>query len=304
MYQEFTVKKQTGTYSEAIEAYGLANLVNEILQRSESKGYKTIIEDKGLYYLVSTSKEITDEALEKLSYFQVIKFIKKEKNQDIPSGILDFFDYPQQKEMLDNYKKRFLEIEKNKQLNADQKKVARKKINEEKLSEFGQKLDPEYDVFREIKGNPYASFNKLFDNFHQNQAGFKILIKEILNFYTEESSPKRDFKLSDEKPTAQQLYNPNQGKGLNKNKANNISMGNLNSEWIPETMKISGALSMMVCQYVKVGSGYDLKIYVPEFNNILFSEAKNIMLDFKRNLKSASPIKLDILNIKSEAKRS
>lgn len=54
---------------------------------------------------------------------------------------------------------------------------------------------------------------------------------------------------------------------------------------------------MMVCQYVKVGSSYDLKIYVPEFNQATLSHSKDILKEFKRNLKSVSPIKLDIINI-------
>lgn len=296
MYSNFKIKKQSGTYSDALEAFGVGNLINEILQRSNIQGVKITLEDDGIYYLVKSNKEITKDMLDKLSYFQVVKFIKKEEKQEIENDI-DYFDYPAQKAIVDDFKQRFQAIEKNKALNSEQKKIARKTLNEEKLSEFGQKIDPEFDVYREIKGNPYASFSKLFDNFYQNKSEFRALITEILDFYTEKETSHRTFKLLDEKPTAQQLYNPNQGKGLNKGKANNASMGNLDSIWISETMKISGALSFMVCQYVKVGSGYDLKIYVPSFNDILMHQAKDIMFEFKKYLKSTSPIKLDILNI-------
>jgi len=296
-YREFKILKKSGTYSELLETYGLANLIDEILLRNNVVGQKIIIEDRGLYYSVNSNKDITDKMIDNLHYFPILKFIKKEESTVIPEGIIDFFDYPNQKKILDDFKERFNAIEKNKQLNAEQKKQVRRDLNAERLSEFGKKIDPEFDVYREIKGNPYASFNKMFDNFHQNQSNFPILIKEILSEYSQMKVSGRDFKLIDEKPTAQQLYNPNQGKGLNKNKANNASMGNLNSNWIAESMKISGALSMMVCQYVKVGSGYDLKIYVPEFNQITLSHSKDVLKEFKRNLKSISPIKLDIINI-------
>lgn len=94
------------------------------------------------------------------------------------------------------------------------------------------------------------------------------------------------------------MYNPNQGKGNNKQKANGFDMSKntIQSNWISETMKISGATSFMICQYVKVGSTYDLKVYVPEFNEIGLSEAKKMIFDFKKYLKSTSPIKLDVLN--------
>lgn len=295
MYQEFYINKQSGTYSETLETFGVANLLYEILQRNEVKGFKVNIQDKGLYYLVSSNKEITEDLIAQLSYFQIIKFIKKELTQELPEGVIDYFDYPQKKAIKDDYNAREKEIEKIKQ--DDIKKQARKLLNEEKLSEFGQKIDAEYDVYREIIKNPYVSYTKLFDNFYHNQNNFQNLVKEIFNYYSNKADFNRAYHLGEEKPTSQQLFNPNQGKGLNKNKANNASMSNLNSHWITETMKLSGAFSSMICQYVKVGSTYDMKIFVPEFHDISLSAAKKLVFDFKKYLKSATPIKLDILNI-------
>ncbi len=295
--KEFKIPKSSGTYSELLETYGLGNLVNEILIRNDTISGTITIEDNFQYYSLKLNKGLTNEMLNNLSYFSVFKFIKKKEDTVIPKGIIDIYNYPEQKRIIDEYKEKFKAIEKNKEFSKEQKRQAIKKLNEERSTEHGRKIDPEFDVYREIQGNPYASFTKLFDNLYENQNQFALLIKEILQFYSQNKSIKRDFKLIDETPTAQQLYNPNQGKGLNKSKANNASMGNLKSNWISESMKISGALSMMVCQYVKVGSNYDLKIYVPEFNQITLSRAKNILFEFKKNLKSNSPIKLDILNI-------
>ncbi|MCA0335014.1 MAG: hypothetical protein LCH44_13825 [Bacteroidetes bacterium] len=295
--QEFKIYKTSGTYSELLEAYGLANLLDEIHTRNETIGVKITIEDNGGFYRINLNKPLTDEIVNSLKYFPIFKFIKKGNETVIPEGVIDYYDYTEQKKLIDNYKERFNAIDKNKTLTQEQKRQSKKDLNKEKLSEFGKKIDPEFDVYREIQGNPYASFTKLFENFHLHQKEFCILIKEILYTYSQQQNEKRAFKLKDENPTAQQLYNPFQGKGLNKSKANNASMGNLNSNWVSESMKISGALSMMVCQYVKVGSSYDLKIFVPEFNQISYNQSKQILFDFKKNLKSASPVKLDIINI-------
>jgi hypothetical protein len=294
MAKAFYIKKQSGTYSEAIEAFGLANLLDEIFVRNKIKGVQITLKDLEHSYLVETNKELTEDLINNLTYFQIIKFIKKDAAQEIPTGINYYFDYPQQKAIQDEYKELYKQVEKIK--SEEEKKKERKRITEEKLSEFGKKIDAEFDIFREIKGNPYASFSKLFENFHLNQDNFKELVASVLKYYEIGELIKLNIKLADEKPTAQQLYNPNQGKGLNKGKANNVSMGNLSSHWIAETMKISGALSFMVCQYVKVGSGYDLKIYVPEFNEITFRDAKELTKEFKKYLKSVSPVKLDIVN--------
>lgn len=294
MAKAFYIKKQSGTYSETIEAFGVANLLDEIFVRNKIKGALITLKDLEHSFLIETNKDVTDDLINNLSYFQIIKFIKKDAAQEIPVGINDYFDYPKQKVIQDEYKEQYKQAEKLK--SEAEKKKERKRITEEKLSEFGKRIDAEFDVFREIKGNPYASFSKLFENFHLNQDNFKELISSVLKYYEIGVLIKLNIKLADDKPTAQQLYNPNQGKGLNKGKANNISMGNLSNHWIAETMKISGALSFMVCQYVKVGSGYDLKIYVPEFNEITLREAKGLTKEFKKYLKSVSPVKLDIIN--------
>nr|WKN34412.1 hypothetical protein K4G66_18715 [Tunicatimonas sp. TK19036] len=297
MYKEFYIHKRSNTYAETLEAFGVAILIEQILERLDVVGRKVIVEDKGLYHMITTNKEITDQMLDTLSYFQIIKFIIKDNSTTLPENIGNSacFDYPAQKAIVDNIKER-----KNQALaikDVDLRKKEYLKVIEEQLSEFGEKIDAEFDVYREIKGNPYASFTKLYLNLHEHQDRFSNLIREILSHYALLPVTSRSFRLVDEKPTAQQLFNPNQGKGLNKSKANNASMGNLKSSWIAETMKMSGALKMMSVQYVKVGSGYDLKVYVPEFNHIQLSKGIKLITEFKRHLKSASPIKLDIINI-------
>lgn len=296
MYSDFYINKQSGTYSETLEAYGVGNLLYEILSRNNVHGIKITIEDLGHHYLVKLNNPVTNEHIEALSYFQIFKFIKKDVNQDIPTGIMEYFDYPKNKAIQDEYKTRFNQIQKLR--SDDEKKAARKALNEEKLSEFGKKMDAEYDVYKELRAhNPYPSFLNLFNNFYLHQENFSLLIKNILRHYSNLPLQDFEFQLTEKTPTAQQLLNPNQGKGLNKPKANNASMGNIPSNWISETMKISGSLSYMTCRYVKVGSSYDLKIFVPEFNKIGLNEAKEALIfNFKKHLKVTSPIRIDIIN--------
>lgn len=299
MYKEFYIDKKSGTYAETLEAYGLAKLVNEVMVRRNIGGGKVIIYDKGLYYHIDTSVGINLGKLDNLKYFQVVKFLKNKHETKIPHGILesDIFNYPAQKAEQDRYKEEYTSIDKNSEFTIEQRIKAKKELAKKKLLKFGLSLDAEYDVYRQLISNPYPLYTKLYKNFYDNQSKFPLLINEIFTYYSGLPIPPRDFKLVEERPTAQQIFNPNQGKGLNKNKANNASMGNLKGHWVSETMKISGALSFMSVQYIKVGSSYDLKIYVPEFNNIQLSKASEIFKEFKRNIKSADPVKLDILNI-------
>lgn len=305
MYSRFFINKQSGTYSETLEAFGVANLVYEILTRSNISKFQITIQDLGLQYLIQSNKPINEEHIDNLTYFQVLKFIKKDAQQEIPADILSYFDYPVNKAIQDEYKTKFVQIEKLK--SDDAKKQARKDLNNEKLSEFGKRVDSAFDVYREIQGNiNYPNFLSLFNNYSDNKENFNLLIKLIFRSYVERASvfEKTKKAISSISPTFNdsikpvQLYNPNQGKGNNKQKANGFDMSKntIQSNWISETMKISGATSFMICQYVEVGSTYDLKVYVPEFNEIGLSEAKKMIFDFKKYLKSTSPIKLDVLN--------
>jgi hypothetical protein len=300
MYQKFYIKKQSGTYSEALEAYGLSKTLKTITSDLELKGLNIEIFDKDSCYEVCLNKPISQEQIFGLKYRVLLPFIKKETKQQVPIGIPlnELLDYPEQKDIQEQYKKDYEAIEKNKSLNQEAKKQAKKSWAVTKEGEFGNRIKSEFDIMREIISKPYDSYFKLFENIHNNQDKFGEVVNEILNYYSEEPQKiKREFKLKDEKPNGLQLYNPNQSKGLNRAKADSTSMASIGSDWIAESMKIIGALSFMSCQFIKVGSSYDMKIYVPAMQHTLFDKLESITKKFKKHLKSLSPIRLDIINI-------
>lgn len=304
--KEFFVKKQSNTYSEMLEAFGLARLLYGIQDCEIS------IESQNDRYRILSKRDITAATIENKGYYAVLPFIVKDKlKAPPPTGAGGEFDYVDQKKEADYFKERLKKISEDKNIAEADKKVLKKQLEEERLGEFSKKIKPEFDVVRELIKNPYSAYNKAFSNFYDNRQGeknekpFAELLKLILNNYSHEPFPTSQVKLNlTEQITSQQLFSPHQGKGLNKSKANNASMGNLSSPWINEAMKMSGALGLMICQYVKVGTGYDLKIYVPEIRQgniypwLFDAGAKNgILFNFKKYLKSGTPVKLDILNL-------
>ncbi len=305
MYKTFYIRKEAGTYADTLEAYGVAHLLMKIFE-SQAMSNEVTINDKGICFELISEKAITSELLGKLKYFQVVKFIQKDDNNKPPTHIgQNFYNYPLQRDLRKEKRK---EIEKAlKNYKGDTYVKQRKKIEEKYQSEkVPQPLVDEYDVFAQLISNPYAAFLKLHSNFDKNQNYFSVLISQILNQYLPKENQistvfaehiKRKKITITEKATMLQLINPNQGKGLNKAKAIGMSVGNLKGSWIKETMKVSGALNFgMVCQAVKVGNSYDLKVFVPAFSDMKLNEKMKIMKDFKRTAKSNSPIKLDVLN--------
>ena len=295
----FRIKKVTGTYSELLEAYGLANFLQKIFDSLGERDSKIIITDRTTFVEVTVNIDITDEIIKRVHYFSPFKYIKTGEGMDV-SAYPDCYDYPLQrkwkKERTDELQRVYREF------SGREKKEER----ERQLKEIENRYDVDlaYDVYTQIcTPNNFPSFNKLFGNFHHSQEIFPLLVKEILAYYSEDAYDSKNFekqvktKSFVKNITATQLYNPSQGQGLNKLKADGLNRKNFDSLWIAETMKISGALSDMVCQLVKVGSSYDLKIAVPEYKKIGWANKRDLMLKFKKYLKGNTPIKIDILDI-------
>ena len=291
----FRVMKKSGTYSDLLEAYGLSNLLHEILERSREEDANIAIIEKNTFYEIQTGLNITGDILEKLRYFPLFRYVKTNTDSDI--NIIEAYDYSSQKE-LQNKKKKLKE-----KIYKDYNGSIRTSKLKELESEYP--VDDAFDVYTQIiSPNNIVSFKKLYSNFDLNKQRFIRIIKEILNYYTSEYYSPKDFndflkqnKISFSKNvTATQLYNPSQGQGLNKLKADGLNRKNFDSFWIPETMKVSGALTDMICQLVKVGSAYDLKVFVPAYRQVNYAFKHRLIPDFKSCLKGNTPIKIDILN--------
>ena len=300
---KFKIEKRSGTYSELLETYGFANLLRKIYDNANISDAKIFIEDKEMYYEVSTTTPVTDELIGELKYFHLFRYVKQKIDSDV-SSFHDPFDYPTQRE----WKK-----ERQAQLNQaykDYKGKEKEAEREKRIAEIKiffereKKIDIALDVYAQIiTPNNFSGFDKIFQNFFNNKDHFPMFIREIIHTYGEQEYANKEFDKITKSLTfsknikATQLYNPNQGQGVNKIKADGLNRKNLDSSWICESLKISGALSDMICQPVKSGSGYDLKIFVPEYKQVNYNFKSKLIPDFKKYLKGNTPIQIDILNI-------
>lgn len=297
MYSKFKVKKGTGTYSDTIEAFGLANLLNEIQSRTELNRPKLWIEDKGLFYELISKPEIQLEQIQELSYFPLFQYVVRDSSETFDEN---YFDYPKQldlkkerQELIQKAYKEFAGKDKSDQLKQKLKEI-------ERIYSEEKKIFPELDVYSQvITPNNFVGFDKLYRNISSNKEAFPEIVKAILDYYSDfvvELKPK-SLNSFDDTVTALQIYNPTTGKGQNKGKASGASAGPIKLNWINETMKISGALTNMLCQLVKVGSSYDMKVVVPDFKKAEYNLQRQIVLSFKKNIKGNTPLKVDILNL-------
>lgn len=291
----FRIEKRSGTYAELLEAYGVANLLQKIFDAFNDSDVDITLSDHGCYYEVNTSEEITEQDLSSLSFFHPLIFIKKAEADSIPTGIGAYIDYPKQKLNHDLLKEEEDKIYSNTKLSQEEKR------NRIERARNKYPIVSEYDVYSQIiPSNNYVGFKKLYDNF--DKASFLGLIKSILNYYSCDDNLygiDDDLHISANAVTAVQLYNPSLGQGVNKPKTNGINRMNKASSWISETMKTSGAISDMICQLIKVGSNYDLKIFVPEYKNVNSGYKSTLIPEFKKRLKGNTSIKFDVLSVLS-----
>lgn len=298
MYKSFKVKKITGSYADTIEMYGLANLIHEILIRTNASTDKIAIEDIGSYYEVTPIVEITEDMIKSLEYFPVFKWVIAKQGETFNE---DYFDYPKQRALKKEKQELIQSIRK--EFNSEEKKELkeRKLIEAYRIYEKEKRIESELDVYSQIiTPNNIISFRKLYDNFFLNKKHFQYLVQHILDYYSgnENKISLKGLNSFTNKASALQIYNPTSGKGVNRAKANGAGTGGVKLSWISETMKISGSLSNMLCQLVKVGNNsYDLKIIVPDFKKVQYSKQRLIVMGLKKNIKGNTPIKIDIFNL-------
>ncbi|MBB3186020.1 hypothetical protein [Microbacter margulisiae] len=297
MYSTFKVKKNTGTYADTIEAFGVANLISEIQSRANLNWPRLLLEDKGLYYEITSKPEIQIEQIKGLTYFPFFKYVIRDSFETLEEND---FNYPQQRELkkerqelIQKAYKEFAGKDKSEQLKLRLREI-------ERIYEEEKYISPQLDVYSQIvTPNNFVGFDKLYRNVSSNKEAFSEIIKAILDYYSDQKVELKTKNLTDfdDSVTALQIYNPTTGKGQNKGKASGASAGPVKLNWISETMKISGALTNMLCQLVKVGSSYDMKVVVPDFKKAEYNKQKQIALAFKKNIKGNTPLKVDILNL-------
>ena len=299
MYQKLYIRKTDHTYANLLEAYGLANLIQKIDENAIIR-----FDDTSAQIILSLIQPISSETIKKLSYFQIVKFIKNRPKTLEPEGIgKNFFNYPEQRDFRKARREETDKAYKDKDLKkidgAFEKRL--KEISEKYENNEGIPWEQEFDIYGQMISNPYSSFTKLYNNLALNKSHFSILVETIFDKYSKSNfeyllKKNKELKLTHD-ISQLQLLNPSKGNGLNKPKASGLGSSNISTNWIGEILKISGALNSMLCQNVKVGSSYDLKVFVPEFNNISQSSKSRIISKLKRETKSYSPVKLDVINI-------
>jgi hypothetical protein len=300
MYQRtYFIDKSSDTSADPLAAYGLATILKNLLPEDLEEDIR--IKDSGPYYSIVLENPLQPEWVEDVAYFSTVDFILTKKMKD--QG-----DYPQDINLTD--------YEAQKQHNAEFYE-ARKQLPKEALrpgatpDEFPQLLSLKpphrhWEIWAKVNQmSAISAYNGMVAAWHECRPCFAGVIKLILQMCA--ATPNdiegamagwkklaKTHNLSG-KPlvAATQVYNPSTGKGANRPKADNLTIGGQSNFWLLEYLKLVG---MQYAGVPRVVSGAkDRKTYVLLPKNITLSTSNKVFENFQKVLWRNTAIKMDIM---------
>jgi len=323
--EKFYVLKESGTYSNALEAYGLA----ELLRKVNTDETNILIEDKGMYYQIS----LLNPTWFDFEYFDLFPYLKtkekvskkkeekegEQKLNKLEASILNYIDLEEEKaknkrykEFVETIRKQKKDVLKNNSSNPEISKTLIRSLDK-RLEEYEEKPRNDWDILSGIIVLKAAdTYKKIYLNLFQNKKGFAKILECIFTLYKTPDDNRETIKnllqtykknkiIANVKDAdCLQLYNPSMVKGAHAPKANSITPKAKNGFWLNECMKILGSFNGMIVKSVKISKkDWDMKIYVLDIRKMEWSgdKRKIIFNKFKESLKGNTSIKLDINSI-------
>ena len=317
MYQQtYFVDKQTGTFADVCSVYGLATILDQLLQRAlgEHGSHTVRILDWGTTYAIELAPELQAEWVENSSFFAPIRFIKTVKTAEKMPEDIDNVDYEEEKRVYDEYR--------------EARRVLRQTMNRgvsenENDHVLPPKPLPEYPVWQKINVmGALTTYNDATSIWYENRECFAEILKLLLKLHqqTPNAVPacEQEWKeqLKSDKPKKGkseegifvgkpnkiqlpmlQVFNPSTGKGQNATKANNLSMGQVKNFWLCEYLKMVGFYHCAVPRFVLVKQGEppkDRKTFALVPIDITLDEHNAIFAKFRDVVGNRHAIKSDI----------
>ncbi|MEW6578744.1 MAG: hypothetical protein AB1435_06065 [Chloroflexota bacterium] len=290
-YKYFYVDKTSQTFADILVAFGLARIVHELLGEQTKGGRNVLIQDRGPYYQLTCTPALERSTVESHRSLFPLKAIVTIKNReklpaDLPSDLM--VDYEQERERVNLFF------------------TARRAGGNSSASP--EKPNRHWETYKAInaQGGPLIGYNSMaLDWWAIRQAQPQVLLL-LLDLYSAtpndyESAENRWKKLDKEhgwgikaRATCQQLYNPDQGKGQNRAKADALSIGNLDALWLTEWLKAVGFYEAALTRLMR--GTKDRKTLVVAPRELTFSESQAIMSGFMDTMQaSESATRFDIL---------
>lgn len=288
-HTHFYVDKTSQTFADILIAFGLARIVDELLREQTKGGRNVLIEDRGPYYQLTCTPALERTTVEAAHELFPIKVIATAKNKSkLPADLLSdlMVDYEQERERVSLFF------------------AARRSGGNGSTSPPSP--HQHWDIFRAINPGTLPGYNSMMLTWWTIRQAHPQVLLLLLDLYSTtpndyESAENRWKEFDKEhgwgikaQATCQQLYNPDQGKGQNRAKADALSIGNLGALWLAEWLKAVGFYQAALTRLMR--GTKDRKTFVVAPRELTYWENQEIMSRFMETMQvSESPTRFDIL---------
>jgi hypothetical protein len=305
--QALFVDKSSGTFADPLLAYGLATVVGDVLRRTDGRGQPAVhLGDKGPYYCLEFAPALDDARLAAMPapYVPAV-VVRTLKNAarlpaDLPPQAV--VDYEAERDK----RAEFFDIRKD--LPQEARVALRRGEDHPALGALrGKSPHPDWDVFRAINPAALIGYNKLMTQWWAVQEALPEVLALLRDHFAQTpndlGAAVAAWKELDKShgwgvkagTTAAQIYNPSQGKGQNRPKADALRMDNIKDAfWLVEWLKAVGFYRAALTKQLR--GVKDRKTYVLTPSEIDLAESNQIMHAFQgRMARAETAIRSDVL---------
>ena len=298
----YFVDKQSNTSADTLLAVGFASLLSAIYLEVYQTMDGIFIHDRGSCYEISLPHPIEADRLPGMSTIPLVQPLNSDKKG---MKMVNGFDYDREMERSRAYRARVKEISPMLQtpdarLRREPELMAIMPEDDEPNTKLGH-----YLAIMQMKIAP--SFNDIVKRWEeltdeQKQWHVALLLKlfdKQGNDVAEAMSAWQKYAkaegLANSKvsATALQIVNSTTGKGANREKASELTIGNLDSFWLLELLKFKGFMDAAAPVVIKESK--DRKTYVLQPRQVELGPMQFMMKEFRAVFWSTTAIKLDIL---------
>lgn len=305
--QTLFVDKSSGTFADPLLVYGLATVVGDVLKRTSGRDEPTVcVSDHGVYYRLDCAPALDDARLAAMPrpYVPAV-VIRTAKNAaklppDLPPQTV--VDYKAERDK----RAEFFEIRGNLPKEA-QIALARGENHPALAALHGKEPHEHWDIFRAINPSALIGYNKLMTRWWAVQEALPQVLTLLRDLFVQTpndlAAAVAAWKELDKAhgweikagTTAGQIYNPSQGKGQNRAKADKLQMDNIKGAFWPlEWLKAVGFYYAALTKQLR--GTKDRKTYVLAPAEIDLEESNYIMHAFQgRMARAETAVRSDVL---------
>jgi hypothetical protein len=305
--QTLFIDKSTSTFADPLLAYGLAVVVHDVLGRTDGHGQPSVhLSDHSAYFRLDCTPALDDARLAAVPtpYVPAV-VIRTTKNAaelppDLPPQVV--VDYEAERDK----RATFFEIRKSLPKEA-QIAMARGEDHPALAALHGQEPHEHWDIFRAINPPALIGYNKLMTQWWTVQEALTEVLALLRDLFAQTPNDLpaaiAAWKKLDKThgwrikagTTAAQIYNPSQGKGQNRAKADSLRMDNIKDAfWLMEWLKAVGFYHAALTKQLR--GVKDRKTYVLAPAKIDLEESNHIMRAFQgRMARAETAIRSDVL---------